>query len=652
MDFIYEYELCALIFLCLVALRFFTRRYFSVMQYRVFAVIIVAAMIVLLLDSITCYTIQYSSVIPNWLNYLLCLPMFFSLILLPAMFYLYVMILTRQISFGHYKFMLVRMFPFVLEELFLLSTPWTHLIFSFNAQHTYLHGVGYRFLYFCAFLYIFFAAITAVYDRAAMKKEQFHTILVVVVLLTAGIGLQYLFPRLLVAGVAMALSILMMYQTMQNPDDLLDTMTGLLDRQGFLLILQDRIDAGSKFQLIIISLDEMKITNNLVGLKNGDRLLQEIAGFLKAFSAKQQVFRIDGDVFAFITEKEEDCLQIVGVIAQRFTNLWPIGNLELKQAATVCYALQPHGESTAQILQTLEFALQQTKRAGKNKVFAITDAMSADIQRQLAIESALRRAIELDTLEVFYQPIYSLQQQRFVSAEALVRLFDPVLGSIAPDEFIPIAEKNGLVVRIDEMILKKVCSFIARYQPDCLGLDGVELNMSIVDFMQQNLVSKVSKIIAEYRINPALLHFEVTESIASASETMIAERMGEMVELGVKFSLDDYGTGYANLARLMHLPFSTVKLDKSLLWDAFTNEKNQIILTVTVDMIQSLGYDLIVEGVENSEHLIKLQCIGADKVQGFFFSKPVTEKELVSFLANDQYNQVKIKELQDLNVSK
>ena len=220
----------------------------------------------------------------------------------------------------------------------------------------------------------------------------------------------------------------------------------------------------------------------------------------------------------------------------------------------------------------------------------------------------------------------------FSSAEALIRLWDEHLGYIPPDEFIPMAEQNGMIIEIGEIVFRQVCAFIQNHNLDSLGIDYIEVNLSFVQCMQENLAQQLVSIMKEYNVAPNRINFEITETAGSVKADTLRRNMDKLIEIGSAFSMDDYGTGFSTADYLAHLPLQIVKIDKSILWSAMEKPEAFIILRHTVEMLKDLRKKIIVEGVETQEMVDILTKMHCDYLQGYLYSKPLPEEDYIAFL--------------------
>lgn len=256
----------------------------------------------------------------------------------------------------------------------------------------------------------------------------------------------------------------------------------------------------------------------------------------------------------------------------------------------------------------------------------------AERNKKVEAEKALQWALENDSIIVYYQPIYSVVKKRVSALEALVRIKDEDGRMFFPDTFIPLAEKNGMILKLGNIVLSQVCEFMQTRRLYRLGIEYVEVNLSVVQCMQENLSKQFLDIMAEKRVPPYQINLEITETAAVHSKKILLRNMEKLMRVGTTFSLDDYGSGYSSLSYVLQLPVKIIKLDKELVWSYFTNEKSAIAIRHEVSMLHELGLEIVAEGVEDAEQFEAMKELGIDHIQGYYFSKPVPQETLIELL--------------------
>ena len=301
------------------------------------------------------------------------------------------------------------------------------------------------------------------------------------------------------------------------------------------------------------------------------------------------------------------------------------------RSAAVCVVRVPEDVTDPQQLAQL-LSYDMKEGAGSRRIpFAALDAF----RQESAMENALRQAVEENRLRVWYQPIWSASQKRTVAAEALLRVDDPTLIELSPEVFIPIAERSGLIREIGLFVFEESCRFLrdsAQYTPK---LEFVELNLSVYQFLYDDLPARFEEIRSRYGVEASRINLELTETASERGSVVVSESMKRLRALGYSFSLDDFGTGFSNLQRLVKGGYANIKIDKSLLWDAGESDASARLLDSLIRAIHRFDVQVIQEGVETQEQLQRVIGAGCDLIQGFLFSRPVPEAEFLQYLTSE-----------------
>lgn len=253
------------------------------------------------------------------------------------------------------------------------------------------------------------------------------------------------------------------------------------------------------------------------------------------------------------------------------------------------------------------------------------------VRRRHVIEELLEEALSAGRFEVYYQPLCTVRDGKFTEAEALLRLKDKSGTYISPDEFIPVAEETGGIVEIGYAVLRSVCRYL-NYLLSCrIDIDSISVNLSVVQLMREDAVSKLLSVIRESGVSPNRISFEITESILVRNYELLARRIRELSAAGVQFALDDFGTGYSNLSHVIDLPFDAVKIDKSLIWDSMENRKCSIMIRDLTKTFRNMNMTVTAEGVETEEHDLFVRLCGCDRIQGFRYARPMPESRATDY---------------------
>lgn len=256
--------------------------------------------------------------------------------------------------------------------------------------------------------------------------------------------------------------------------------------------------------------------------------------------------------------------------------------------------------------------------------------------RKKKLKKELLNAIKKDKFVIYLQPIYSVKEKKIVSAEVLSRMIDSKGNIIAPMDYIPLAEENGLIHEIEHIVFEKACKFIQNYNLEQLGLEYLEINLSVCKGENKQLLEEYDDLMKRYDISPNQLNLEITETATITQRNILLKNMLEMSKYGINFALDDYGTGECNLNYIIEMPVSIVKFDKSMIDNYFKNNKAKILIEHSIDMIHNINLKTVAEGIETKEQFNKIIQTNVDFVQGYYFSKPLCEQEFLTYIKSNK----------------
>ena len=385
--------------------------------------------------------------------------------------------------------------------------------------------------------------------------------------------------------------------------------------------------------LLMIDLDHFKMINDSLGHSIGDQLLKGVAERLSAMVGPGiTLARLGGDEFAVLAES---CPQMVhaAALAQRIIDglkePFQIDGHQLFVNISVGISLFPGDALSAeQLLRNSDSALFKAKSAGRNGYALYTEELTAHAQQRVETAFELRRALEQQELRVYYQPVHDLKTRRLIGVEALVRWEHPQRGLVSPAEFIPIAERTGLIAEIDAWVMRQACEQMCQWQQAGVVLSFVAVNVSSRLFARRELFGQVAKVLHETGLDPACLELEVTESAVMDDPEVALEQMHRLRELGVRLAIDDFGTGYSSLLRLKRMPVQKLKIDQGFVAGLPWDEDDAAIVRVIIALAQSMGMQVHAEGIEQVEQAGFLLEHGCDLGQGYWFGRPVPALQL------------------------
>jgi len=416
-----------------------------------------------------------------------------------------------------------------------------------------------------------------------------------------------------------------------------DPLTGLPNR----LLFSDRTEqalASAQLHkrscaLLLVDLDHFKNINDSLGHNVGDELLKGVSKrFRGLFAPGVTLARLGGDEFAVLVE---NCSQPgqAAVLARRILDALKeplrIDQQSLFINASIGISLFPGDALNAgQLLRNADSALFKAKSAGRDGYALYTEELTAHAQQRVEIASELRRALEQQELRVHYQPVHDLATSRVIGVEALVRWQHPKRGLVSPAEFIPIAERTGLIAQIDAWVMDQACRQMCQWQQAGVVLSFVAVNVSSRLFAHRELYEQVARVLHDTGLDPACLELEVTESAVMEDPEVALEQMHRLRELGVRLAIDDFGTGYSSLLRLKRLPVQKLKIDQGFVAGLPWDEDDAAIVRVIIALARSMGMQVHAEGIEQREQAAFLLEQACELGQGYWFGRPVAAAQL------------------------
>jgi len=419
-----------------------------------------------------------------------------------------------------------------------------------------------------------------------------------------------------------------------------DTLTNLPNRTDFERYISILISKPKKerkdFVLFFIDLDRFKVINDTLGHDIGDGMLIVLAQRIcKAVGEKNMLARIGGDEFVAIIERKRDIKKIeklVNEVAAAIRTPIQIREYNLNTTASIGIAKYPQdGYDKNTLLKHADSAMYHAKDKGRDTYAFYTEQLSIDIQRRLELEQELVHALKKKEFTLYYQPQYRLATGDITGVEALVRWNSETLGAVSPEEFISVAEDTGLIVELGYYIFEKACSTYMKWKKQGLDINLIAINISSVQLRQPNAFTQFKNIIQDTGIDAKHIEIELTERYIMEYSTEKLTILDDLRDLGCRISIDDFGTGYSSMSYLKSLAIDTIKIDKSFILDLPHNQHDAEVSKAIIVLSQSLGYDVIAEGIETVEQEALLESYNCDMGQGYYFAKPMSDDDIVSF---------------------
>lgn len=634
MNYVYRYEIAAVIITFAVMISLFRKKVISTKAANAFSSINFLVFVSSSIDIAAIIFLKNPPAYPVWLHYTINTLYQISFHCIAITFYYCIFYLSennqRPSLFQHVAIIL----PYA-GTLFLdFSNIFTKWVFYIDSQGYYHQGKLIWYMYVQGFFYLIMGLLRVFKRR---NKFSLNNKIVIFIYTMASLGavlVQWIFPQLMITGFVLAISVLLGFLCLENPQDYIDKEMGVYNRIAFNTIIPSMIDSDKKIRFLGIKFEEMKYLNETIGIENRISLMKSVSSFLQEVTIKKNIFRLSRSKIVLILNNDEKIMQEqIEKIREKFSQPLKAGDVSLSLSVFLDIVFCPEDAQTVEdALDLIENSFNSIVTAKKLEITRSNKNVLGRRKREHQILMILEKAIKNEDFEVVYQPIYDVKQNKYTTAEALIRLKNTELGFIKPEEFIPLAEQNGMILKIGNFVFKSVCKFLKETQIWEKGIEYIHINLSVIQCMQERLYEQLFAIVDFYGIPYKYINLEVTETSANASQDILKNNMKVMLENQMRFSLDDYGTGFSNTASLIEYPFNMIKLDKSLIWDAIKDEKARVILKRTINMIKELGMLVIAEGVETKNQVDMVKSLGCDYIQGYFYSYPLTGKDFCIFM--------------------
>lgn len=424
-----------------------------------------------------------------------------------------------------------------------------------------------------------------------------------------------------------------------------DPLTRMPNRRLFTERLEEAItqadESGGKFAVLFLDLDHFKNINDAMGHVTGDMVLQAVGRRLEdCVRDGDTVAHLSGDEFPIIlrgVENRAEAEAMAAVILKRLSDPFFVDGREIYTTGSIGVVLYPDSaEDIGELMRNVDTAAHQAKKQGRDNYQFYSERLSAEVRRRLEIETGLRHALENDQLTLAYQAMVDLGTRKISGAEALLRWESPEIGTVSPDEFIPIAEESGLIVAIGHWVLKTACRDAAHWTKLIADPVQVGVNLSALQFRQGDLIGSVENALGSSGLPADLLDLELTESMLVENPEETIESLKKLKDLGMSVSIDDFGTGYSSLSYLTRFPLDSLKVDRAFVANLPDDRDAVAIVRAIISMAKNLGLKIIAEGVETENQVGFLHALGCHVGQGYLFSKPIPAEDFKKLLTGNR----------------
>lgn len=621
--------------LCLILLVFYCckrRKTLGFYSGKLFMMILYLTFSCVILDILSIILIVNRNVLPLWLVNMECKTYLISLGSICGMMLIYANADIRHLAKAD-RFTICISVVVIATSLFVALSP---ISIYQEGNATYTYGTACNITYVGAFLLIMTTFFELIVHGKTMNPKRRSTLVFWLVIWVVACLIQFFNKEFLLVGFAASLGIAMLFFEIENPELYIDSSTGFYNSYAFGEFIRQKFRLGENIHGIVISLED--IHEKDFQITQIELAMVEVKQFLKQIS-DASVFKTDGREFALLFECAEDLEEARSVIEERFEKEWLAGNNSISNGGSVF--LQPNylviptsaiAENAEEMLGLLRYFRLHCDDTLDDYTMILDEHMIAGKKNRDELLEATVSAIKEDRIKVFFQPIYSVAEKKFVSAEALVRILNNDGSIIPPHLFIPIAEETGLISQVGEIVFEKTCQFIKEQNIEKYGIQFIDVNLSVIQCENENLADTFINIMEKYQLPPKYISLEITESWAAMKKNIMLENMNRLIDYGVKFALDDFGNGQSNLNYIVDMPVKIVKFDFDMTQAYFKTEKAKFVLQASAKMIHDMRLKIVSEGVETAEQFKVISDLGIDYVQGYYFSKPLDADAFIAFL--------------------
>lgn len=615
-----QIQLCGLCILVLLIIFLNSHRTLRLYKEKVFNFVLYAITNSLVLDMLSLIFIHFRHSLPLYLVNFICKSYIITLIWGSCSALIYV--ITDLVSEARHR-RLTRMLLLLLCAQSAVVYALPIYIFDDGSQ-VYTYGAAVLAVYLFVAVYIA-ATLSAVFmfRKRLNPRRGFAIVLWMLIWLVAA-SIQFLNSALLIVGFASALGVLILFVLLENPEANLDRRLGCFNAYALTEYLKQLYAQHLTFSVLEITFDSTAPSGGQDFDTN--EILRKMIRVANR-SGKLWVFKRINLSLVIIAPDPEALEDVSKEILSEFADMDCVRDV-VRCVLIPCADVFSDADDLFRFL-----AFVGSSRRDHAGTLFTADMAAVDCYRaQHLMEAEIANALAEDRVEVFYQPIYSTAEHRFVSAEALIRIRTRDGELLSPGRFIPIAEENGQILDLGERVFEKVCRFLKESEALSLRLRYVEVNLSVLQCERANLSQRLISIIGQYGISPGLINLEITETASISARITLLENMKRLIDYGFTFSLDDFGKGESNLMYVVEMPVSIVKLDYDLTKAFFRSPKARQVVQAVVGMAHNMGLKLVAEGIETDEEFAGMNQEGLDFIQGFYYSRPLSQLDFLEFL--------------------
>ncbi len=618
-------QLCALAILYAILGFYASKRKISLNTGRNYLQLVVATVICASCDLLSIYFIDRIDVIPEFIVYAIS-KLYLVTIFLVAYFGL------RYIFSDIYKKEKAYHLAAAIAGVWYLFGVIVIFLLPINIHYTdgvakYTEGPATLATYIFVFVTILSIIFFLMLNRVNLNYQRRNAVYFWLGIWVLAAVIQFFNNDILIVSFGASLGIMVIYFALENPESNIDRVSGLFNENALMLYCEQKFNKKDNFALFNLNVGAGM---GKAGAAVDADILKEVLKYLRSFS-KGDIFKISANDYTLAFDSEKDAKEAFDLLRERMLYSWGIGRNVMLNCHFTFFPDTFLCKNVNELQEVYSYATHMAKY--ESKPFLVTGNIIEEMYAEQEMEKLIQDAIEKDRVEPFYQPIYNVAAGKITAAEALVRIKKEDGSLVNPADFIPLAERNGMIISLGEVIFEKVCRFIAKEKPyEKYGLEYIEVNLSTVQAGYESLADSFISIMEREHVEAKYINLEITETASIGDRAVLLKNMKQLRLYGATFSLDDFGTGLSNLNYVMDMPVDIVKFDREMTQKYFVNDVAKRLMTDTIQMLKGMELSIVAEGVEDEKTLAEMTSIGVDYIQGFYFSAPLPRRDFCDYL--------------------
>ncbi len=629
-------QLCGLIVLTILLISYFNQKKVGLHSENVFLHVMCITYVSVFLDMCSLIAIHFQNELPELFVKIVCKSYIATVVLVGYAAFIYVLNDIYEERIFYKKFLYASIVS-IIEVIIIFCLP--IYIYS-DGEDVYTYGPAVFITYLFAIVFVLATLINIGVHRVSVNKRRSSMVVIWMAIWFAAALIQFFYNQILIVGFASSLGMLILYCSLENPENNMDKRLGCFHTHALMEYLKQCFARKESKSILLISMSCFQTKNVPTDYVN--ECIIKLVHFCEKFK-KAKVFKnIDQELLILFPDINEMNLAFQEIQDTFYADYFYADenkSQKVNRFPKTLFVLVTDSQivsSPEELLQVFQYVKIENQQKNKTMVCYVNENVLSALRMNEDTRQEIIDALEEDRVEIFLQPIYSTKKRKFSSAEVLARIRNRDGSILSPGVFIPVAEESGLIVRIGDRIFEKTCAFLNSHQMESLGIEYVEVNLSVVQCEQKSLADRYIKLMEKHSVKPWWINLEITETGSVQIKNTLLENMNQLIRYGVTFSLDDFGNGQSNLDYMIDMPVSIMKFDMNMTRAYFENYKAKYVVQSTIKLAHEMEMLVVAEGVETKEQLDEMSSVGVDYIQGYFFSKPLSVHEFLTFVKKYQ----------------